>query len=123
MPMTEKFDWELRGVFRTLRMDPEKAFRRDWPSGEEEEAPSDLDAFYNELQFLLEAGEYGQAEDFLFQQLEEGELAFLEIGLSFYQQLAERSDEDLAAHDFSREEVEQGLADLCRRFGLPPAVE
>lgn len=59
-------------------------------------------------------GSYAQAEDILFDALETGEHdpALIEQGEAFYHRLLLKSHADLTAGNFSREEVEEGLAQL-----------
>ncbi len=46
-----------------------------------------------------------------------GNLSWLQIALDFYSKLNNCSDDYLAMHDFSREEIEQGLRYICTLFG------
>ena len=59
-------------------------------------------------------GEYGQAEDILFELLEvqPDNAGLIELGRAFYARLLAKSDADLLAGNFSREEVEDGLKQL-----------
>ncbi len=59
-------------------------------------------------------GEYGQAEDILFELLEvqPDNVGLIELGRAFYARLLAKSDADLLAGNFSREEVEDGLKQL-----------
>ena len=44
-------------------------------------------------------------------------LSWLQIALDFYSKLNNCSDDYLAMHDFSREEIDQGLRYICTLFG------
>ncbi len=73
------------------------------------------------LRRLVDAGQINAAEDKLFDLLEtavwdEKEKAALVI--SFYDYLDSKSDEFLAAADFSRDEIVSGLEDAIRKLGL-----
>lgn len=63
-------------------------------------------------------GFYARAEDILFELLEASHdnMETLQKGRDFYKRLALKSDADLEAGDFSREEITEGLAQL-ERFG------
>ena len=68
------------------------------------------------FQFFDQTGKYSRAEDVLFEMLETGdpdEDVFAK-GIAFYHRLSTKSDAALSAGNFSREEVEVGLAQLGR---------
>ncbi|MCL2461568.1 MAG: DUF6483 family protein [Defluviitaleaceae bacterium] len=55
-----------------------------------------------------------EAENYLFKALEdEPSENMVMIGLGFYDNLQSFSDDELAACDFSREEIERGIADMA----------
>jgi len=68
------------------------------------------------FQYFDHADKYARAEDLLFEMREAGDHGgeILARGTAFYQRLKRKSDADLWANDFSREEVEEGLARLER---------
>ena len=68
------------------------------------------------FQYYDHVNKYASAEDLLFEMLEAGdhEGEILARGISFYQRLARKSDAELRASNFSREEVDEGLAQLER---------
>jgi hypothetical protein len=68
------------------------------------------------FQYFDHAAKYARAEDLLFEMLEAGDQGgeILARGTAFYQRLKRKSDAELRASDFSREEVEEGLARLER---------
>ncbi len=62
-------------------------------------------------------GLYAQAENILFEQLEQAQqdrAELLEQGRAFYERLQKKSDTDLLAGNLSREEVNEGLAQIQR---------
>ena len=69
-----------------------------------------------------DAGDINGAENLLYAMLEENPEGSLEIGLIFYSHLNEKSDEFLESHDFSREEVEDGLRHIAAIFGLADSI-
>ena len=68
------------------------------------------------FQYFDHTNQYARAEDLLFEMLESGdhEGEILARGMSFYQRLARKSDAELRAGNFSRDEVDEGLAQLER---------
>lgn len=69
------------------------------------------------FQYFDQTGKYSRAEDVLFEMLETGDPDgdIYARGIAFYDQLRTKSDAALSAGNFSREEVEEGLAQLERR--------
>ena len=69
---------------------------------------------------LLHQGRVNEAENRLFERLETQRQADdLAIALDFYAMLNTFSDEELARANFSRQEIDQGLHDIARLFGVP----
>lgn len=69
------------------------------------------------LQNMLQDGKINDAEDLLFETIQrEPRPELLEVAVEFYQQLAQLSDEVLESHDFSREEIADGLREMTAIF-------
>jgi hypothetical protein len=68
------------------------------------------------FQYFDHAHEYARAEDLLLEMLEAGDSDgdILDQGIGFFQRLKRKKDTELRAGNFSREEVEEGLARLER---------
>ena len=65
------------------------------------------------LKSLMVKKEYNKAENFLFEEIEKNKSeANYRVAVDFYEELLEKSDEELIANNFSKEEVLQGLKDL-----------
>ena len=58
------------------------------------------------------------AENILFEKLETNNLMYATIATRFYDKLKGLSDEKLQKSNYSREEILQGLNDMCDMFGL-----
>ena len=74
------------------------------------------------FRYFEKIGSYGMAEDVLFEMVEgEGEEPvdneIIEQGIVFYNRLLKKSDAELQAGNLSREEVEEGLAQLVAMRG------
>ncbi len=82
------------------------------------EVYTDADRLHIRLMELLEEGEINQAEDLLFADADPGDWASLEVGLDFYSRLNAKEDTWLEAHDFSREELQEGLEAFVGRFPI-----
>ena len=67
---------------------------------------------------FLQEGKICEAEDWLYENMNEDDMSWLDIAIYFYSEINKLSDEYLAAHDFSREEIEAGLSEVCGRYGF-----
>lgn len=73
--------------------------------------------FYRQLYQKIEEGDYGIAEDELFDRISTDEGIF-KAGILFYSQLNQKTDEELKKGDFTRREVMEGIRDFCQAFGM-----
>lgn len=80
---------------------------------------SDTDLLHKVLMALLAENEINQAENALFEALEADKRMFMEVALDFYSRLNDFSDEQLAAADFSRQEINEGLDEVLRIYQVP----
>ena len=69
------------------------------------------------ISFLRE-GKICEAENWLYENMNEDDISWLNTAVYFYSKLNKLSDEYLAAHDFSREEIESGLSEVCGLYGF-----
>ena len=72
---------------------------------------------YEELMRMVDAGEINEAENLLTDRLEPGDPDSLQIALMFYDRLNQESDEFLEEHDFSKQEVLDGVKYVVRHCG------
>ena len=79
---------------------------------------TDTDVLYLRLAKLLADGKLCQAEDLLLEAMDPKNNDYLLVALDFYQQLNDKTDEELAAGDFSRQEIEEGLTRVGKMVGL-----
>ncbi|MBR5094677.1 MAG: hypothetical protein IK095_06240 [Oscillospiraceae bacterium] len=109
-------DWFMRQVesiaaaLARLLLGKEVSLRSDAPEVTAREQ-GDL------LLSLIREGKICAAEDLLFEKAGPGEDAWLAAGLRMYRELALLPEKDLVRAGFSREEILQGLKDLCALYG------
>ena len=72
---------------------------------------------------LADQGRINEAENLLFEWPGEGNQETLKVALVFYAHLNEKTDAFLAEHDFSREEIRDGLHEVMSRYGLESLSE
>ena len=82
------------------------------------------DMIYNELLGLIDEGKINEAENLLFDKIDE-ELEenpdskhCLEIAIDFYSRLNELSSNVLDEYGFEREEIEEGLREVSEIYGI-----
>lgn len=97
-----------------LGKDAGDTLQEEW---NESSTAGEADPFAAELNALLDEGKINEAEDLLFDRVG-GDPAYIKMGLAFYARVNRRSDEFLEAHDFSRNEVREGLEDFARIYGI-----
>lgn len=86
---------------------------------EDEAHLTDTDELYKKLQTLLKEGKICEAEDLLFENRSDSD-QYLALALHFYQTLSKMSDDELEQHNFSRQEVYDGLKEVIMRHkGIP----
>ena len=77
-----------------------------------------LNALANRLLERAQNGHINEAENRLYEHMDAHDPDALRAGLTLYACLNDMSDEELAAHDFSREEIEDGLVHLLQANGM-----
>lgn len=75
-------------------------------------------ALYRRMRELAGRGEVNEAENQLFEELDEGDREYLEMALAFYLYLNEFDDEFLYTNNYSREEIVEGINAAAARFGI-----
>ena len=74
------------------------------------------------LDGYLSAGKLCEAEDWLYENMDDSDEMWLRLALRLYSEMNKLSDGYLEENDFSREEILSGLAEVCRRFGYGPLL-
>lgn len=77
-----------------------------------------VDELYVRLHTLITSGEINEAENLLWESLDKSSDRYKELALDFYQELAELDSGYLEEHDFSKEEVQEGLRTMAQEFGI-----
>ncbi|MEY8356848.1 DUF6483 family protein [Lachnospiraceae bacterium 54-53] len=76
-----------------------------------------------ELTDLIESGEINEAENRLLEELDPEDMEFYKLALMFYYFLNEKDSGFLEAHDFSKNEVNDGLRYVSRIYGYESMAE
>lgn len=80
---------------------------------------SDISFLCLTLHEMVDRGEICKAENLLFSKAEESnDIAFLEVGIDFYNYLNKMEDDFLEVNNFSRQEIYDGVFDLQKLYGI-----
>ena len=118
--MIESNDWLLKQInvvsefLQRLFTDMETSRKLN----ENEQYQKDSFEFERLLENLIEEDRINDAENILFEKLETNNLMYATIATRFYDKLKGLSDEKLQKSNYSRDEILQGLNDMCDMFGL-----
>ena len=118
--MIESNDWLLKQInvvsefLQKLFTDMETSRKLN----ENEQYQKDSFEFERLLENLIEEDGINDAENILFEKLETSNLMYATIATRFYDKLKGLSDEKLQKSNYSRDEILQGLNDMCDMFGL-----
>lgn len=77
----------------------------------------DLEEKYHELQELIDNGEINEAENKLLEELDSKDIRYYKMALMFYSYLNEKDIDFLVTHDFSKDEIIDGLKHVSEVFG------
>jgi len=76
-----------------------------------------------ELFEMIDRGEINKAENLLLESLDYSDKNSIAAAAMFYQYLSEKGEEFLIEHDFSREEVLDGISRLMRQAGYADVID
>jgi hypothetical protein len=113
-------DFFMRQVRDMVRMLAKILFGKTTATYEykEEDHSMSSDHIYDRLIHMVNAGKINEAENLLSDELDRDENGNMEVALGFYDYLNTFSDEFLEEHDYSREEIKEGVQNLADRKGL-----
>lgn len=115
-----KDDYLNRMVENTARMLAKLILGRDTVIYElpDEEAYTEADDLFVRLELLLKAGKINEAENLLFEETDVTNSRYYELATVFYLKLNQYDDDYLEGHDYSREEIEDGINRMAGKFGV-----
>lgn len=90
---------------------------------EEDQIPLEILAPYKKYKKMIEDGQINEAENQLMDSLNANDNNDFLLGLAFYDQLNRMSNDFLENHDYSRQEVDEGVIYLTKMYGYDSLVE
>ena len=121
--MLEDKDYVMRIVHEWIRTLIKLIFNKDIDKEEDAEIPLEVMEQFRKLNAMIDDGEINEAENILLDGLREGDRTYFEMSLLFYEKLSGKTDEFLAEHDYSREEVVDGLKYGVNYYGYGSLLE
>ena len=115
--MYEEKDYYMRIVHEMVRMLIRLVFGKDIDSNDEAAVPLEVMERYRKLTAMADDGDINEAENLLLDGLDQGSRAYFELALMFYEKLNGKTDEFLEEHDYSREEVLDGIKYVVDYYG------
>ena len=115
--MFEEKDYYMRIVHELVRMLIRLVLSKDIDKDEEEAVPLEVMERYRKLIAMIDDGQINEAENLLLDGLEPDSRAYFELALMFYEKLNGKTDEFLEEHDYSREEVLDGIKYVVDYYG------
>ena len=115
--MFEEKDYYMRIVHELVRMLIRLVFNKDIDRDGEEAVPVEVMEKYRKLISMIDDGQINEAENLLLDGLEPDSRAYFELALMFYEKLNGKTDEFLEEHEYSREEVTDGIKYVVDFYG------
>lgn len=117
-------DYIVRVITDMVRAIARLLFRKDDISYElpEKEAYTAADILYENIIKMAAEGKINEAENLLMEELDETDMKQFELALSFYLYLNTFDNDYLDDHDYSREEIREGIQSVSRMYGAEGIV-
>ena len=112
-----KQDYLMRLIHEMVRTIIKLIFNIDEKTVDIEQELKETSDLYIRLVRLADAGKINEAENLLYEQLENGQAEDLKAARGFYDHLNDYTEEFLDKADFSREEIKSGLVSVLRMYG------
>jgi len=107
-------DWLMRQIKMTVMAIAQIVFGKAQALYEivDEARVNETDLLHKDLLALLDDMKINEAEDLLFERLDINDMIYLLVAIDFYNRLNSLDDEALERGDFSKEEIERGMATI-----------
>lgn len=115
--MIEQKDYVMRIVHEWVRTLIKLIFNQDIDKDDDDGISLEVMELYRKLLSMIDDGKINEAENILVDGLETGGQAYFEMALLFYEKLIGKTEEFLAEHDYSQEEVVDGLKYVVDYYG------
>lgn len=110
-------DYIMRIIQEIVRMIARLALGKNAVKEENAEVSVEVMEQYKRLLVMMEDGAINSAENLLMDYLNPQDILYFQVALEFYQKLNEKSDNFLAEHQYTRQEVLDGIRYVVNLYG------
>ena len=111
-------DWLMRQISSMAQAIAKAIFGRDEPEYLPDGEFPETDPLHGQLLDLLDRRQINEAENLLFAEASEDDIAYLLVAADFYNRIGNLPAGELEECDFSYEEAAEGLRDFAERYGV-----
>ena len=111
-------DWLMRQINSMAQAIAKAIFGRDEPEYIPDGEFPEADPLHERLLDLLDERRINEAENLLFEESSEDDLAYLLVAADFYNRLGNIDAQTLEESGFSHKEAAEGLQDFAEQYGI-----
>lgn len=115
--MIQDKDYIMRMVHEAVRTLIRLIFGRDMDHEEKDLVSLEKLELYKKLTAMIDDGEINEAENLLLDGLDPNDRDYFEMALLFYEKLGAKTEEFLSEHDYTQDEVVDGLKYIVDYYG------
>ncbi len=115
--MIQDKDYIMRMVHEAVRMLIRLIFGKDIDNEEKDLVSLEKLKLYKKLTAMIDDGEINEAENLLLDGLDPDDRDYFEMALLFYEKLGAKTEEFLLEHDYTQDEVIDGLKYIVDYYG------
>ena len=115
--MIQDKDYIMRMVHEAVRMLIRLIFGRDMDHEEKDLVSLEKLELFKKLTAMIDDGEINEAENLLLDGLDPNDRDYFEMALLFYEKLGAKTEEFLLEHDYTQDEVVDGLKYIVDYYG------
>ena len=78
----------------------------------------EIHKLYERLINLINQLKLNEAEDILFEEVDNKDLNYMKVAIDFYERISKLSDEELEIGKFTREEIKLGIEDILKIYNI-----
>ena len=84
----------------------------------DESNSTEIHKLYERLINLINQLKLNEAEDILFEEVDNKDLNYMKVAIDFYERINKLSDEELEIGSFTREEIKLGIEDILKIYNM-----
>lgn len=115
-------DYIMKMIHQLIEVLLGDIFKRKERVLEENINKSEQSEKYNKLKYLVDNYNVNQAENFLYKSIDINNIEDFKLALLFYQYVNDKDNEFLKKSNYTREEIEQGIKDISKKYGYENIV-